>query len=103
MGSKIANRLQYYLSRTKPPPRIFVTMHDTIPLLVTTFEEVKDACNDGNLDSESQKRLTKNVEGCHRFVAALEDYLQECLPVEGCSFAQKKKKAICEIQRNLEA
>ena len=39
-GSKIAHRLEYYLARTKPPPRIFVTLHDTMPLLITTSERL---------------------------------------------------------------
>lgn len=112
MGSKIAGRLEYYFSRTKSPPQIFVTLYDTLPLLITTFEQVKDACDDGALDLESQKRLTKTVEGCHRLVTVLEDYLQGCLPAEGDSFAQKtmkaiksirSEKAIGDIQRNLEA
>ncbi|KAL8910847.1 MAG: hypothetical protein Q9171_003885 [Xanthocarpia ochracea] len=112
MGSKVADRLEYYLSRTKSPPQIFVTLCDTIPLLTTTFVQVKDACDNGALDLESQKRLTKTVEGCRRLVTALEDHLQECLPAEGDSFAQKtmkaiksirSEKAIGDIQRNLEA
>jgi len=111
MGSKVADRLEYYLSRTKSPPQVFVTLYDTLPLLNTTFEEIRDACNAGTLDLEAQKRLTKTVEGCHRLVTTLEDYLQECLPVEGDSFAHTMKKAvksirsektIGEIQRNLE-
>ena len=111
MGSKIANRLDYYLSRTKSPPQIFLTLHDTIPLLITTFEDIRDACDDGRLDVESQKRLSKTVEGCHRLVTILEDYLNECLPAEGDTFVQKTKKAlksirsekaIGEIQRTLE-
>lgn len=43
MGSKVTDRLDYYLSRTKSPPRHFVTLHDTLPLLISTFEQVKDA------------------------------------------------------------
>lgn len=112
MGSKVADRLEYYLSKTKSPPQIFVTLYDTIPLLITTFEQVKDACDDGALDFESQKRLTKTVEGCRRLVTVLEDYLQECLPAEGDTFTQKTMKAIKsirsekamgEFQRNIEA
>lgn len=112
MGSKVADRLEYYLSTTKSPPQYFVTLHDTLPLLIATFEQVKDACDDGALDFESQKRLTKTVEGCRRLVTILENYLQECLPAEGDSFAQKARKvvksirsekAIGDIQRNLEA
>lgn len=112
MGSKVAERLEYYLSRTKSPPQIFVTLYDTIPLLITTFDQVKDACDDGALDFESQKRLAKTVEGCRRLVTLLDDYLQECLPAEGDSFAQKtmkalksirSEKAIGDIQRNVEA
>lgn len=112
MGSKVADRLEYYLSRTKSPPQIFVTLYDTLPLLITAFEQVKDACDDGALEFEAQKRLTKTVDGCHRLVTALEDYLQDCLPAEGDSFTQKTRKAvksirsekaIGDIQRNLEA
>lgn len=86
IGSKIADRLEYYLSRTKSPPQIFVTLYDTIPLLITAFEQVKNVCDDGILDFESQKRLTKTVEGCCRLVTVL-DHMQDCLPAEGDSFA----------------
>lgn len=112
MSSKVVGRLESYLSRTKSPPQIFVTLYDTIPLLNTTFEQVKNACDDGVLDLESQKRLTKTVEGCRRLITALEYHLQECLPAERDSFAQKTMKAIKsirsektieDIQRNLEA
>ncbi len=105
-------KLEYYLSRTKSPPQIFVTLCDTIPLLITTFGQVKDACDNGALDLESQKRLTKTVQGCRRLVTALEDHLQECLPAEGDSLVQKTRKtikskgsekAIGNISRNLEA
>ncbi len=111
MGAKVADRLGYYLSRTKSPPQIFITLHDTIPLLITTFEEIRDACDDGRLDAKAQKRLTKTVEGCYRLVTILEEFLNECLPAEGDSFSQKTKKAIKsiraektigEIQRTLE-
>ncbi len=54
MGSKVADRLEYYLSRTKSPPQVFVTLYDTLPLLITTFEEIRDVCNDGTLDLEAQ-------------------------------------------------
>ena len=112
MGSKVADRLDYYLSRTKSPPQIFVTLYDTIPLLITTFEQVKDASDDGALDFESQRCLIKTVKGCRRLLTVLEDYLQKCLPAEEDSFAQKtmkaiksirSEKAIGDIQRNLEA
>lgn len=111
MSVKVADRLDYYLSRTKSPPQIFITLHDTIPLLITTFEQIRDACDNGRLDEESQKRLAKTVDGCVRLTTLLENYLTECLPEPRDSFAQKTKKAlksirseksIGEIQRTLE-
>ena len=90
---------------------VFLTLHDTIPLLISTFEEIKDAIDEGKLDAESQKRLTKTVDGCVRLTTLLEDYLNECLPSPNDSFSQKTKKAIKsirsekmigEIQRTLE-
>ena len=111
MGSKVAERLKNHLSRTKSAPQIFGTLLDTLPLLLTALEEVKNACDEGTLNSESQNRLTKTVEGCRRYITLLEDRLQEFLPAEGDSLAQKTKKAckskraqkaVGDIQRNLE-
>ncbi len=51
------------------------------------------------------------MDGCVRLTTLLEEYLNECLPAQGDSFAQKTKKAIRsirtekaigEIQRTLE-
>ncbi|CAF9938023.1 MAG: hypothetical protein HETSPECPRED_000744 [Heterodermia speciosa] len=111
MSIKVSDRLDYYLSRTKSPPQIFLTLHDTIPLLIETFENIKGACEDGYLDQESQKRLSKTVDGCVRLTNLLEKYLDECLPAPDDTFSQKTKKAIKsirsektigEIQRTLE-
>ena len=108
MGSKVVDQLDYYLSTQQT----FLTLNDTLPLLIGTLEQVKDACVNGALDFESQDRLAKTVEGCRRLVTLLEDHLQDRLPIEGGSLARKTKKAIkskCsenaigEIQRNLEA
>ena len=112
MGSKVAERLKYHLLRTKSAPQTFGTLLDTLPLLFTTLEQVKDACHEGTLDFESQNRLTKTVEGCRRLITRLEDRLQEFLRAEGDSCAQKTKKAfkskhaekvVGDLQRNLEA
>lgn len=90
---------------------VFVTLHDTVPLLIETFENIKDACEQGKLDEESQKRLSKTVDGCVRLTTLLEDCLDDCLPAPEDAFAQKAKKAIksirsekqiAEIQRTLE-
>ena len=88
-----------------------MTLHDTIPLLIETFENIKAACEAGYLDEESQKRLSKTVDGCVRLTAQLETFLDECLPSPDDTFTQKTKKAIKsirsekaigEIQRTLE-
>lgn len=58
-GVKVSDRLEYYLSRTKSPPQskllahfrqftssleaVFPTLHDTIPLLIENFENIKGA------------------------------------------------------------
>ncbi|KAL8871438.1 MAG: hypothetical protein Q9174_002726 [Haloplaca sp. 1 TL-2023] len=111
MSVKVSDRLDYYLSRTKSPPQIFLTLHDTIPLLIETFENIKSACEEGKLDHESQKRLSKTVDGCVRLTRQLEAFLDDCLPAPTDSFTQKTKKAIKsirsekalgEIQRTLE-
>ena len=44
LSFKVADRLGYYLSRTKQPPQTFRTLHDQLPLLIQTFEEIKTAC-----------------------------------------------------------
>ena len=112
MGSRAAERLRYHLSRTKSAPQIFGTLLDTLPLLFTALEQVKGACHEGTLDSESQNSLTKTVEGCRRLITVLDDRLQEFLLAEGDSLAQKAKKAfkskraekaVGDLQRNLEA
>ena len=93
LGSKVAERLKYHLSKTKSAPQIFGTLLDTLPLLLTTLEHIKDACHEGTLDFESQSCLTKTVEGCRRLITVLEDRLQKFLPAEGDSLTQKTKKA----------
>ena len=112
LGSKVVERLRYHCSRTKSAPHIFGTFLDTLPLLLKTLEQVKDACHEGALDDESQNCLINTVEGCRRLITDLEDGLQEFLPAEGDSFAQKTKKAfkskraekiVGYTQRNLEA
>ena len=112
MSSRVAEWLKYHLSRTKSAPQIFGTLLDTLPLLLTTLKQVKDACHEGALDMESQTCLTKTVEGYRRLIAVLEDRLQEFLRAEGDSLAQKIKKAfkskraekaVGNIQRSLEA
>lgn len=111
VSSEVADRLDAYLAKTNSPPQVFVTLCDTIPLLITTFQHVKDACDDEGLSLELQKRLIKAVKGCHRLIAALEDNLQRCLPAEGNSSAENTTtnvkamrflKAFEDIQRNLE-
>lgn len=59
MGSKVADRLEYYLSRTKSPPQIFVTLNDTIPLLITTFEQVKTLAMMGLLTTNRRNALQR--------------------------------------------
>ena len=54
MGSKVAERLEYHLSRTKSAPQIFGTLLDTLPLLLTTLEQIKDAYHERALDLESK-------------------------------------------------
>lgn len=44
MSFKVADRLGYYLSRTKQPPQTLRMSHDKLPLLIQTFEEIKTAC-----------------------------------------------------------
>ena len=79
--------------------------------MIETFENIKAACEAGYLDEESQKRLSKTVDGCVRLTAQLETFLDECLPSPDDTFTQKTKKAIKsirsekaigEIQRTLE-
>lgn len=112
MSSKVAHRLEYYLARTKNPPHIFITLGDQLPLLIQTFQQIKSACDENKLDLDSQKALVRTVEGCVRLTTLLENYLNDCLPIENDSFAQKAKKvvksirsekAIEDIQRTLEA
>ena len=111
MGIKVADRLEYYLSRTKQPPQIFRTLYDQLPLLIQTFEEIKTACEQEKILAEQQKSLLKTVQGCVRLTKLLEAQLEECLPLPDDSFLIKGKKAIksikaekniAEIQRILE-
>ena len=111
MSFKVADRLGYYLSRTKQPPQIFRTLHDQLPLLIQTFEEIKTACEKEKISVEQQKSLLKTVRGCVRLTEALEANLEECLPLPDDSFLIKGRKAIksikaekhiAEIQRILE-
>lgn len=111
MSLKVADRLEYYLSRTKQPPQIFRTLHDQLPLLIHTFEEIKTACEKEKISTEQQKSLLKTVQGCVRLTKVLEAQLEECLPLPDDSFLTKGKKAIksikvekniAEIQRILE-
>ena len=111
MTFKVADRLEYYLSRTKEPPQIFRTLYDQLPLLIETFEEIKTACEKETISAEQQKSLLKTVQGCVRLTTLLEAQLEECLPLPDDSFLTKGKKAIksikaerniAEIQRILE-
>ena len=112
MSGKVTHRLEYYLARTKNPPRIFVTLNEQLPLLIQTFKQIKRACDEDAIDLESQKALVRTVEGCIRLTGLLESYLDDCLPAEGDSFSQKAKKvvksirsekAIRDVQNTLEA
>ena len=111
MTLKVADRLEYYLSRTKEPPQIFRTLYDQLPLLIQTFEEIKIACEKEKISTEQQKSLLKTVQGCVRLTTLLEAQLEECLPLPDDSLLIKGKKAIksikaerniAEIQRILE-
>lgn len=111
MSRLVADRLGYYLSRTKQPPQIFRTLHDQLPLLIQTFEEIKAACEKEEISVERQKYLLKTVQGSIRLTQLLEANLEECLPLPDDSFLVKGKKAIksigaekniTEIQRTLE-
>lgn len=112
MSGKVAHRLEYYLARTKNPPHIFIKLNEQLPLLIQTFKQIKRTCDEDTIDLESQKALVRTVEGCVRLTGLLESYLDDCLPAEGDSLAQKAKKvvksirsekAIEEIQSTLEA
>ena len=98
MSYKVVDRLGYYLSRTKQPPQIFRTLHDQLPLLIQTFEEIKTACEKQKISVEQQKSLLKTVQGCVRLTNALEANLEECLPLPDDSFLIKGKKAIKSIK-----
>ena len=111
MSFKVVDRLDYYLSRTKQPPQIFLTLHDQIPLLVQTFEAIKKDCERGKISLDQQRSLLKTVHGCVRLIKLLEAHLEECLPLPDDSFMAKGKKAIksikaekniVEIQRTLD-
>lgn len=111
MSFRVADRLGYYLSRTKEPPQTFRTLHDQLPLLIQTFEEIKTACGEEKISVEQQKSLLKTVQGCVRLIKALEANLEECLPMPDDTFFTKGKKVIksfkaerkiAEIQRILE-
>jgi hypothetical protein len=94
MSSRVTDRLGYYLSRTKQPPQVFCTLHDQLPLLIRTFEEIKTACEKEQISVEQQKSLLKTVQGCVRLTNALEANLEECLPLPNDSLLIKGKKAI---------
>lgn len=111
MSFMVADRLGYYLSRTKQPPQTFRTLHDQLPLLIQTFDEIKTACEKEKISVEQQKSLLKTVQGCVRLIKALEANLEDCLPLPNDSFLIKGKKVIksikaekniAEIQRILE-
>lgn len=111
MSFMVADRLGYYLSRAKQPPQTFRTLHDQLPLLIQTFEEIKTACEKEKISVEQQKSLLKTVQGCVRLTNALEENLEECLPLPDDSLLIRGKKAIksikaekniAEIQRTLE-
>ena len=61
--AKVADRLEYYLSRTKQPPQIFRMLYDQLPLLIQTFEEIKSACEKEKILAERLKSLLKTVQG----------------------------------------
>ena len=111
MSYKVADRLDYYLSRTKQPPQVFITLHDQIPLLVQTFEKIKTSCERDKISLDQHKSLLKTVNGCVRLTKMLEAYLEEYLPLPDDSFLVKGRKAlksikaekyIVEIQRTLD-
>ena len=86
-------------------------MHGQIPLLIQTFEEIKNACETDKIPLEHQKSLLKTIQGCVRLTTLLEAYLEDCVPQPDDSFIAKGKKAlkrikaekdIAEIQRTLE-
>ena len=84
MSFRVADRPGYYLSRTKQPPQIFRTLHDQLPLLIQTFEEIKTACEKEKISVEQQK--SEDVQGWVRLINALEVNLEECLPLPHDSF-----------------
>lgn len=98
MSFVVAERLGYYLSRTKQPPQTFRTLHDQLPLLIQTFEEIKTACEEEKISVERQKYLLKTVQGCVRLIKALEANLEECLPLPDDTFLTKGKKVIKSIK-----
>lgn len=102
VGFEVADRLDSYLAKTNSPSQVFVTLCDIISLLITTLHQVKDACDDGCLSLELQRRLTKTVKGCHRLVTALEENLQRCLPAEGDFFVDNAMTN-AQIRRSVRA
>ena len=93
----MVDRLNYYLSRTKQPPQVFITLHDQIPLLVQIFEEIKTACERDKISLDQQKSLLKTVHGCVRLTKLFEAHLEECLPLPNDSFMAKGRKALKSI------
>ena len=101
MGRAVADRLDDY-RRTNSPPQVMVTLSDTMPLLITIFQQVKEACDNGRLNLESQRSLSKTVGGCRRLVMALDENLRRCMSARGDPIATNSMKAIEDIQKNLE-
>ncbi len=98
MSFEVANLLDYFLSRTKQPPQVFISLHDQIPLLVQTFEEIKTACDRDTISLDQQKSLLKTVHGCVRLIKLLEAQLEERLPILDGSSMVKGRKALKSIK-----
>ena len=99
--AKVADRLEYYLSRTKQPPQIFRTLYDQLPLLIQTFEEIKTACEKEKTSAEQQKSLLKTVQGFVRLTKLIEAQVEDCLPLPDDSFLIKGKKATASRPRRI--
>ena len=53
MTATVIKRLEFYMQRGKNLPTIFAVLLDQLPLLLHTFEQVKAACDNGQIGEES--------------------------------------------------
>lgn len=102
LSNRILSRIEEYHSSAKELPRVYRDISTQLPLMTEAMIQIENRLRRGSLSPESQKLLSRNVEGCRGSISELNKLLENILPVSSDSQCRKMQKALASIRKEKE-